>query len=216
MTQVSPPKLLLVVDTFLRDRSVAEHVGVERAIAMATSLASHALEAGLMVGLFAWGAPFDLTSNLASKAPNGSGHRNGDTPTPAPPPPPAGEGNWLGIPPNRGKRHRVDVLAHLAQLPLNTTKDTQSVLEASRDFIQSGATPILVTPRDIQVGLGDQARSSLIVLSAVHAGRWFTFDSGIDFSRSMPWNQQPEVGDEEEKRELRSEKREEGLEAVRV
>src|SRR3954454_4507237 len=42
MTQVSPPKLVLVVDTFLRDRSVAEHVGVERAIAMATSLASHA------------------------------------------------------------------------------------------------------------------------------------------------------------------------------
>src|SRR3954469_19332298 len=101
MTQVSPPKLLLLVDTFLMGRSSAEHVAVERTIAMASSLASHALEAGLMVGLYVW---------------TGTG-------TAAP--------QWLGVHPNRGKRHRVDILAQLAQLPLNTVKDTQVLLDAS-------------------------------------------------------------------------------------
>ena len=215
MTQVSPPKLILVVDTFLRDRSVAEHVGVEKTIAMATSLASHALEAGLMVGLFAWGGPLDVTSNAASTKPgangkgdspsrsrkstatatsNGHGTSNGNG-SPA--------GNWLGVAPNRGKRHRVDVLAQLAQLPLNTVKDTQAALDASREWFKSGATPVLVTPREIQVGLGEQVRSSLVVLSAAQSEKWFSFDPGIDFSRSMPWNQQPE---EEEKSEVRSQK----------
>jgi hypothetical protein len=196
MTQVSPPKLVLVVDTFLRDRSVAEHVGVERAIAMATSLASHALEAGLMVGVFAWGGPFDATSNAASAGRNGG---NGRREKPAAPRTAGDEnggptGSWLGISPNRGKRHRVDVLAQLAQLPLNTVRDTQAVLDASREFFQSGATPVLVTPRELQVGMTEQqSRSSLVVLSAAQSDKWFTFDPGIDFSRSMPWNQQPEV-----------------------
>lgn len=209
MTQVSPPKLILVVDTFLRDRSVAEHVGVERAIAMATSLASHALEAGLMVGLFAWGGPFDATSNVTgTRYGNGNGRRENGAGTRAGTPSATDRagtpaGSWLGIPPNRGKRHRVDVLAQLAQLPLNTVKDTQALLDASRELLQSGATPILVTPRELQVGLSEQARSSLVVLSAAHSERWFTFDPGIDFSRSMPWNQQPE--EEAEKREASSE-----------
>ena len=172
MTQVSPPKLLILVDTFLRDRSVAEHVAVEKAIAMAASLASHALAAGLMVGLYTWAD------------------------------------EWLGIHPNRGKRHRVDVLAQLARLPLNTTHDTESLLQASREFFQSGATPVLVSPREFQSGLTDPGRSNLIVVSAVspQSQEWFTFDSGINFSTSMPWNQQPV----EQKREVRRKKRERG------
>jgi uncharacterized protein (DUF58 family) len=160
MTQVSPPRLLLLVDTHLKDRSTAEHVNVEKTIAMAASVASHALEAGLMVGLYAWGG-FD----------------------------------WLGIHPNRGKRHRRDVLAQLAQLQLNLTRDTQALLDASREFFQGGATPILLTPRDIQVGLTEQARSSLVVVSAAsaQAQKWFSFHPDIDFARSMPWEQQPDV-----------------------
>jgi uncharacterized protein (DUF58 family) len=169
MTQVSPPKLLLLVDTFLTGRSSAEHVAVERTIAMASSLASHALEAGLMVGLYA-----------------------------------SADDGWLGVHPNRGKRHRVDLLAHLAQLPLNMARDTQLLLDASREFFHTGATPILLTPRDIQVGLTDQSRTNLVVVSAAsaQAERWFSFDTGIDFSRAMPWNQQPAEG--------RSDKRVEG------
>lgn len=54
MTHVAPPRLMLLVDTQLADRSLAAHADVERAIAMAASLASKALEMGLPVGLIAW------------------------------------------------------------------------------------------------------------------------------------------------------------------
>ena len=50
MTQVAPPKLMLLVETHLRDRRPATHEAVERTIAMAASLADHALSAGLSVG----------------------------------------------------------------------------------------------------------------------------------------------------------------------
>jgi uncharacterized protein (DUF58 family) len=55
MTQVSPPRLVLLVDSFLKDRSELEHISVERAIAMAGSLAAVALEQGISVGLCARG-----------------------------------------------------------------------------------------------------------------------------------------------------------------
>jgi uncharacterized protein (DUF58 family) len=55
MTRVAPPRLLLVVDTFMSSHSSDAPELVERAIAMAGSLASTALEQGMSVGLVAWG-----------------------------------------------------------------------------------------------------------------------------------------------------------------
>ena len=55
MTHVSPPRLMLLVDTFLEpDANREECRTVEKCIAMAASLASHALEQNLPVGLFMW------------------------------------------------------------------------------------------------------------------------------------------------------------------
>jgi uncharacterized protein (DUF58 family) len=54
MTQVAPPRLLLLVDTYLLKRTRAEHSMVELAIAMAGSVATLALEQGLSVGIQAW------------------------------------------------------------------------------------------------------------------------------------------------------------------
>lgn len=54
MTQVAPPRLLIVVDSHVRQRTTAEHTAVERAIAMAASLAATALEQDLSVGLLVW------------------------------------------------------------------------------------------------------------------------------------------------------------------
>jgi uncharacterized protein (DUF58 family) len=54
MTEVAPPRLVILVDSHLQDRSLERHVLVERAIAMAASLASKALEEGLAVGMYAW------------------------------------------------------------------------------------------------------------------------------------------------------------------
>jgi len=54
MTLVTPPRLLLLVDTHRCDGTPKERADIERCIAMAASLASHALDAGMMVGLYAW------------------------------------------------------------------------------------------------------------------------------------------------------------------
>jgi uncharacterized protein (DUF58 family) len=54
MTQVAPPRLLILVDTFLSRRTREEHALIEKAIAMAGSLVSAALEQGLSAGVYAW------------------------------------------------------------------------------------------------------------------------------------------------------------------
>lgn len=55
MAQVAPPRLMILVDTHLPTRSLEQHALVERAIAMAGSLATAALlEDELAVGLCAW------------------------------------------------------------------------------------------------------------------------------------------------------------------
>ena len=54
MTQVSPPRVLLLVDTWLTDDTPDEAARVERAVAMAASLADRAIEQDLSVGLLAW------------------------------------------------------------------------------------------------------------------------------------------------------------------
>jgi uncharacterized protein (DUF58 family) len=54
MTRVAPPRLLLLLDTWLPDRSPGRQEQVERNIATAASLAAAALDQGLSVGLCAW------------------------------------------------------------------------------------------------------------------------------------------------------------------
>ena len=159
MTQVSPPRLLLAVDTFVTDRSVEEHVRVERAIAMAGSLASMALDQEMSVGLVVW-----------------SGH-------------------WVAMHPGRGKRHRDDLLSILARLPLNTEKGISDLLERIGVSLESGTTPVLFTPRDVQLGLGDRARGSMVVVSAASplADSWFRFEPNVDFATCMPADQQPKM-----------------------
>jgi uncharacterized protein (DUF58 family) len=159
MTQVAPPRLLLVVDTFIdpRERTLAAHANIERAIAMAASVASQALEEGMSVGVIAW------------------------------------SGEWASLAPARGKRHRRDVLAVLARLPLNTTQNTNALLDASRAATESGVTPLLITPRDYTIALGD--RSGLVVLSssAESGRRYFRFPETVDFTRCMPADQEPRI-----------------------
>jgi uncharacterized protein (DUF58 family) len=51
MSHVAPPRLLVLVDTLIAERSLAAHAAVERCIAMAASLVVHALDQGLAVGM---------------------------------------------------------------------------------------------------------------------------------------------------------------------
>jgi uncharacterized protein (DUF58 family) len=158
MTHVSPPRMLLLVDTYLAERTLATHAAVERVIAMAGSLASHGLGQGLPVGLLV--------------------HSN----------------HWVYIPPNRGKRHRRDLLTVLARLALNTTATQRDLLEESFRNQKSGTTAVLITPHDVRLSLGESARGGLVVLApdAPQTDRWFKFDPNIDFAHCMPPDQQLE------------------------
>ncbi|HEX8522008.1 MAG TPA: DUF58 domain-containing protein [Tepidisphaeraceae bacterium] len=160
MTQVSPPRLTILVDTHCPLRTVDAHAEVERGIAMAASLASQALEAGLSVGLIAW----------------------------------TGE-DFASMAPARGKRHRRDLLAQLARLPLNTEHNTSELLGASRTMAEVGSTPVLITPGEVQVSLSDHLRSGLVsfTTSSPQARRWFRFADTVDFQRCMPTEQEPRV-----------------------
>jgi uncharacterized protein (DUF58 family) len=54
MTHIAPPRIIIFVDTFIKERTLANHAEVERAIAMAASLASRTIDQGLAVGLCVW------------------------------------------------------------------------------------------------------------------------------------------------------------------
>jgi uncharacterized protein (DUF58 family) len=159
MTQVAPPRLLLVVDTYVdpQKRTLALQADIERAIAMAASIASQALEEGMSVGVFAW------------------------------------SGEWATLAPARGKRHRRDVLAILARLSLNTTQKMQSILDASRAATEPGVTPVLLTPRDYTVALGDRSGLVVVSSSAESGRRYVRFPEAVDFTRCMPADQEPRM-----------------------
>ena len=150
MTVVAPPRIIILLDTFQRQMTADEIARVEKTIAMAGSLASHALEAGLMVGLLAW------------------------------------SDEWIVIPPNRGKRHRRDVLAALAKLPVNKTHSSDRLIDRSAELLKTGTTMVLLTPQDMQSGRGESSRGGLVILSPITAlgQAAFTFDSAIDFANS--------------------------------
>lgn len=157
MTHVSPPRIIILVDTFISVRDRAHHAAVERSVAMAASLASHALENGLLVGLVCWT-----------------------------------EDGWVKIPAARGKRHRRDVLAILARLPLNESHDSAALLGAALELQDSVSTMTMFSPADM--GPGQRSNGALIVVSSdsPQSRRWFRFSPNVNFEHCMPVDQEPE------------------------
>ncbi len=155
MVQISPPRLLILVDTFIESLTLAEHAAVEKTIAMAASLASGAMDSGMAVGMSAWA------------------------------------GEWTNISPQRGKRHCRDILAGLAALPINRTVPASRLVEHGEGFQKEGVTPVLFTPRPMQVSLRDSARGGMIIVpgDSDQARSWFHFDPAVDFARCMPAEQ---------------------------
>lgn len=158
MSRVSPPRVLLLVDTFLLARGAEAYAAVERCIAMAASLAIEALEQELSVGLCVW------------------------------------SGDWLSIPPTRGKRHGEDLLSILSRLPANPDRPLPELLDHCHSAFRTGTTPVLFTPSEVQLGILDQGRGGMIVIPAgsSRAETWFKFAADIDFTRCLPADQRPE------------------------
>lgn len=67
MSHVAPPRILILVDTHLMDRSAESHAAVERSIAMAASLISRTIDEGLAVGLFVWSGDWSLIAPTKGK-----------------------------------------------------------------------------------------------------------------------------------------------------
>jgi uncharacterized protein (DUF58 family) len=68
MTHIAPPRILILVDTFIKDRTLHEHAEVERSIAMAASLVSRTIDAGLAVGLCTWAGQWvNIPSNRGKR-----------------------------------------------------------------------------------------------------------------------------------------------------
>jgi uncharacterized protein (DUF58 family) len=150
---------MLLVDTLAERRTLDELALVERAIAMAASLADAALEQGLSVGLCAW------------------------------------SGNWLVIPPTRGKRHKAEVLSILAGLPLNESHVLKEMAAQARRALGNGTTPILFTPHDQTLRFEEVRGGAIAVPADSQRGRaWFKFDPVVDFIACMPTAHQPASG----------------------
>jgi uncharacterized protein (DUF58 family) len=107
----------------------------------------------------------------------------------------AWSGHWVMMNPDRGKRHRDDLLSVLARLPRNGQHGITELLDKIGGLLRSGTTPVLFTPRDVQLGLGDRARGAMVVVSAASAlaDAWFKFDPAVDFTTCMPADQQPKI-----------------------
>ena len=67
MAQISPPRLMILLDTYLPHRTPEGIAAVEKSIAQAASLASRALEGGMAVGLCAWSEGWTTIRPLRGK-----------------------------------------------------------------------------------------------------------------------------------------------------
>jgi uncharacterized protein (DUF58 family) len=153
MTRVSPPRLLLLLDTYLPGDAPAEaRAQTEKVIAMAASLADRALETGISVGIVAWSG-----------------------------------GRWTTIAPNRGKRHRRDLLSLLALLGPNDIHDRTELLSAASEMAHGNATAVLMT-RHVERHVMDWVRGSPMVLSPMDPATeaYFRFAPGTSFDVTMP------------------------------
>jgi uncharacterized protein (DUF58 family) len=102
--------------------------------------------------------------------------------------------DWIYVAPNRGKRHRRDLLTVLARLSFNSRCDQRELLNESYPHLKSGTTAVLVSRHGLSLSLGESARGGMVVLTpdAPMTQRWFKFDKALDFTRCMPPEQQVE------------------------
>jgi uncharacterized protein (DUF58 family) len=107
---------------------------------------------------------------------------------------------WNGIPPTRGKRQRRDVMAMLARLPVNTEQDAQALLASAQAMLESGTTLVLLTGRNVEMGLSDKLRGGMLVVSvnSPKAESWFKFEPPVAFEYCMPTEQEERLADEEQ------------------
>jgi uncharacterized protein (DUF58 family) len=96
----------------------------------------------------------------------------------------AWSGEWISVPPGRGKRHRLDLLTHLAKLPRNDQHNHAALIDRARPLSQSDTTAVLVTSENVSLTRSPGMRGGMIALasSGQQGNRYFTFPDHIDFA----------------------------------
>ena len=235
MTRVSPPRLMLLVDTFApppagaagdessgraptagsrqeRRRRLAE---VERNLAVAASVIAAADRRGLSVGLLLWqgeGAPdpaarpagrrggfstqtlglrtlarrFGLGRSPALPA----GHAGHAAPEAAGDTAAAADAGWLELRPERGKRHRRDLLAALAGAAGNDRRDAAALTARGASASAGDTTTVLVTAAAAAPAANGSARVGRGRLVTIPTrpdllDRWVRFDADLDFEEMV-------------------------------
>ena len=238
MTRVSPPRLMLLVDTYVpaadvsadaraaRDERHRRLTEVERNLAVAASLLSAADRRGLSVGLLLWRGE-DLATPESPAAASGWGRvaarygrgaslrslarRFGLGRSPAttrrhnaaadvgrtePPRESAASAGWLELRPERGKRHRRDLLAALAAAPANESRDVWALADraaGSAAALGSETTLVLVTAADAATGIAARpgrpapSRGRLVTVPTRPGlvEQWVAFDPSLDFGEMV-------------------------------
>ena len=220
MTRSSPPRLMLMVDThapraaLVGDEQRRRRLGqVERNLAVAASLLHAADRRGLSVGLLMWGGPAKGDANgESSKAPagpvdwsavrtlarrlglgrlaGGQAETNGTE---------SAGGDWLEVRPERGKRHRRDLLTALAGAESNARHDAAALLGRGLSSLGADATAVLIAssesaPASVGVESGGASRPTLgprgrvvfVPSDADLVNRWVSFDPSLDFESMVP------------------------------
>lgn len=170
MTRVSPPRVMVVVDTWRADEAAGSVAAAERAVAVAASLASELLEQGLLVGLAAVQGDDAATGDRADDAAAGGGDPAGDG---LAEPEVGGGGRVVLMQPNRGKRHRRDVLSALARLETGPSVSVDALMSRVMRTVRAGTTLVLVTSRGLAGPAGATAGVAGATETATGGGlRW--------------------------------------------
>jgi uncharacterized protein (DUF58 family) len=156
MTRASPPRIVVVVDTFNPEASADRAAEIELSIAQAASLIEASIEAGLAVG---------LTVRAEQ---------------------------WEIIAPNRGKRHKRELLTLLAKLPAGTRQhidDAHTALAQAASVANALTTLVLMTGGvDSRIASGSRRGAGMMIgCRSSEAAHWFEFDPSIDFATAGPF-----------------------------
>jgi uncharacterized protein (DUF58 family) len=101
----------------------------------------------------------------------------------------AWSGDWVMIPPNRGKRHRRDLLTLLATLPVNHDHDQMELLSVPvhRDSGHTRTTAVLMTRDALSHRESLSGAAPLVISSSdTQMVSCFRFSPSVDFAHAMP------------------------------
>lgn len=104
----------------------------------------------------------------------------------------AWSGGFLHMAPDRGKRHRRELLTAMARLEANPLHHVWHIVEHAMALVTPGTTIVVFTPGASRADPRSRRRSPVVTLSTRNPEvlRYFQFRETVDFRHSMPMVQE--------------------------